>query len=62
MPSSESPSLVTGATGFIGGHLAERLLAMGQPLRLLVRDPSRLSPLLRNGAEIIQGNLEDADS
>jgi nucleoside-diphosphate-sugar epimerase len=30
-------TLVTGATGFVGGHLLERLAATGQPFRCLVR-------------------------
>jgi uncharacterized protein YbjT (DUF2867 family) len=34
--------LVTGATGYIGGRLVPRLLALGYPVRTLVRDPARL--------------------
>jgi uncharacterized protein YbjT (DUF2867 family) len=34
--------LVTGATGYIGGHLVPRLLEAGYLVRVLVRDPSRL--------------------
>ena len=41
-------ALVTGASGFIGSHLARRLLADGVPLRLFVRDPMRLDPALRD--------------
>ncbi len=33
--------LVTGATGFIGYHLAARLEARGFPVRALVRDPGK---------------------
>lgn len=36
------PELVTGATGYVGGRLIERLLAEGRPVRALARDPSRL--------------------
>lgn len=34
--------LVTGATGYIGGRLAPRFVAEGQPVRVLARDPMRL--------------------
>ena len=34
--------LVTGATGYIGGRLIPRLLECGNPVRCMVRDPSRL--------------------
>lgn len=59
--SSSGLVLVTGASGFIGSHLAERLLAAGCPLRLLVRDPARLAPSLA-AAEIVRGDLRDAAS
>ncbi len=56
------PVLVTGATGFIGAHLARRLLAQGLSLRLFVRDPARLAPVLRAGADIVPGDLADGAS
>ncbi|XTI73127.1 NAD-dependent epimerase/dehydratase family protein [Acidithiobacillus sp. AC3] len=56
------PVLVTGATGFIGGHLAQRLLGEGLPVRLLVRDPQRLSAELQQGAQIYVGDLTQPDS
>jgi uncharacterized protein YbjT (DUF2867 family) len=36
------PELVTGATGYVGGRLIERLLADGRSVRALARNPSRL--------------------
>jgi len=42
-----SPILVTGATGFIGGHLAKRLVDLGAQVHVLIRagaDRSRLPP------------------
>ena len=49
--------LVTGATGFIGSHLAERLVAEGARVRLLVRDPQKLLPCLRDRVEAVRGDL-----
>ena len=33
---------LTGATGFIGGHVLDALLESGRPVRALVRTPGRL--------------------
>lgn len=51
--------LVTGATGFIGGHLAQRLAAAGLQVRCLVRDPEhpRSRELERQGFELHHGDL-----
>lgn len=54
--------LVTGSTGFIGTHLVERLLRSGTNVRALVRDPSKARHLESNGAGLVQGCLEDAES
>lgn len=50
------PVLVTGATGFIGSHLAERLLALGARVRCLVRRTSRRDRLPQ-GVEPAFGEL-----
>jgi nucleoside-diphosphate-sugar epimerase len=55
-------SLVTGATGFIGSHLVEELLAQGEAVRALIRkaDPRpawERSP--DNRPEIISGDMRD---
>ena len=47
--------LVTGATGYVGGRLIERLVAEGRPVRALARDPSALAP--RDGVESVRGDL-----
>jgi uncharacterized protein YbjT (DUF2867 family) len=52
--------LVTGATGYIGGRLIERLLADGRAVRVLARDPSRLSA--RPGMEPVRGDLLRAET
>jgi len=51
---------VTGATGFVGSHVAELLKARGNRVRLLVRSRSRLHKELQEGYEIAEGSLEDA--
>jgi 2-alkyl-3-oxoalkanoate reductase len=55
---STDPVFITGASGFIGGKLAERLLAAGRRVRVLARRP--LPELERHGAEIVRGDLHDA--
>ncbi|WP_412752676.1 SDR family oxidoreductase [Krasilnikovia sp. M28-CT-15] len=50
--------LVTGATGYIGGRLAPRLVEAGHTVRCLARDPRRLRDVPWAGAvEIVQGDL-----
>ena len=52
------PSIaVTGSTGQLGGRVAHRLAALGQPMRLIVRDAARAPQL--PGAEIVQASYED---
>lgn len=43
---------LTGATGFVGGHMLERLLSEGHHVRALVRDPQRLSGWARATGEL----------
>ena len=54
--------LVTGATGFTGSHLCERLVTEGYTVRAFVRDPVRCSALQRCGAEIAVGDFRDLRS
>jgi nucleoside-diphosphate-sugar epimerase len=54
--------LLTGATGFIGGHLARRLVREGYRVRCLVRDSSDTSALEALDVELARGNLTDAGS
>lgn len=54
--------LVTGATGFVGGHVARLLAAEGAPLRVLVRPESRLDNLEGLRAERVTGDLRDPAS
>lgn len=51
--------LVTGATGFTGGHLARALAARKHEVRALVRDPARAGDLVRAGVTLAAGDLRD---
>lgn len=55
-------ALVTGATGFTGGHLARGLVARGHTVRAIVRDPQRIGDLGQAGVEIVRGDLRDPAS
>jgi nucleoside-diphosphate-sugar epimerase len=54
--------LVTGATGFTGGHLARHLATRGHAVRVLVRDPSRAGDLAAAGYELATGDLAEPAS
>jgi len=56
--STNEAVFVTGASGFIGGKIAERLLSEGRRSRVLARRP--LPELERQGAEVVLGDLFDA--
>src|SRR4051794_39368296 len=53
------PALVTGASGFLGWHVARLLLERGRPVRALVRPGSRVAEL---PVETFTGDLRDAAS
>ena len=55
-------AFVTGASGFIGAHLVERLLARGCEVRCLVRPTSRTEHLDRDGVRRIVGTLDAPDT
>lgn len=59
MPSIRPPVAITGATGFVGSHVAEALVRGGVQPRVLVRDPRRLLPELRDRCEVVVGEVED---
>ena len=53
--------VVTTPTGHIGRQVLENLLDGGEPVRVIVRDPSRLPRSLRERVEVVQGSHGDAD-
>lgn len=57
--------LVTGATGFVGGHLTRRLLSLGHDVSILVRktsDSKVIEELKGKGAKVHFGDVTDRDS
>ncbi|MEM7522395.1 MAG: NAD-dependent epimerase/dehydratase family protein [Pseudomonadota bacterium] len=60
----ERRALVTGATGFTGGHLARTLIKRGYAVRAMVRDAAAPAArkLAEDGAELIQGDAADAEA
>src|SRR5438552_13838672 len=57
MPSS---CLITGATGFVGSHVAEACVARGMRVRALVRPTSDTKLLEKLGVTLHRGDLADA--
>jgi dihydroflavonol-4-reductase len=53
------PTLVTGASGFVGWHVARHLAERGHRVRALVRSSSRIPEL---DVEVVRGDLRDAAS
>lgn len=54
--------LVTGATGFIGSHLAERLVLRGESVRVFLRESSNRKWLDHLDIEYSVGSFSDPDS
>lgn len=59
--SNESPVLVVGGTGMLGGKVVSALQARGKQVRALVRPGSDASRL-QGGVEVVRGDMMDPDS
>jgi dihydroflavonol-4-reductase len=55
-------SLVTGATGFLGSHVARQLAARGERVRVLARPSSDRRALADLPVEVAEGDLRDSAS
>lgn len=54
--------LVIGASGFVGSHLTNALLAGGYTVRCLMRDPARMQRLTTAQCETVKGDVSDPAS
>ena len=55
-------ALVTGATGFVGSHLAEALVQNGAEVTALVRSPRKATLLEQLNVRRIAGDLENREA
>lgn len=51
--------VVTTPTGHIGSQLVSHLLAAGAPVRVIARQPEKLSPEIRSRVQVVQGSTDD---
>jgi uncharacterized protein YbjT (DUF2867 family) len=53
--------IITAPTGNIGHQVLEHLLGSGEPIRVIARDPTRISPQAGQRVEVVPGSHGDAD-
>jgi len=53
---------ITGATGFIGGRVTEKLIKAGHGVNALVRDPGKAQHLSALGVKLFRGDITDKQS
>ena len=54
--------VVTTPTGNIGHHVVQQLVDTGEPVRVIVRDASKLPQAVRDAVELVEGSHGDAAS
>lgn len=60
--STKFTSLVTGASGFVGSHLVDKLLELNHNVRIIARKESRLKWIDTSKVEIFNCNYDDIDT
>jgi len=53
--------VITTPTGAIGRQVLENVVDSGEPVRVIVRDPSRLPSPMRERVDVVQGSHGDSD-
>ena len=53
---------VTGATGFIGGHLVRQLIDAGHEVDIIARDPGKAGELAQIGVRVHRGDITEMES
>src|SRR6516165_7284702 len=55
-------TLLTGASGYVGGHLLRALQCSGRRVRCLTRSPSALRDRVGPRTEVVEGDVLDPES
>jgi len=62
MLESRELTLLTGATGYVGGRLLEHLESAAIPVRCMARRPENLASRVADTTEVVRGDVFDRDS